>query len=103
MMEGISRRLEVHGVEPDTMLVLLEYVYSGDVPALLQTLGGDVNKTSALIRCADMYLLQDLKDTCFLHLLDQICQETAGALAILAYYHCPSTKVKAGIAFYCQQ
>ena len=103
MKEGINRRIDVYGVEPQIMELLLHTLYTGDISHLLTKLNGDMGKTGGMIEVADMYLLHDVKETCFLHLLDRITLETAGDITVLSYYHTPSPKIGIGITKFCQE
>lgn len=103
MKEGITHRVEVSGVDPESMALFLSTLYTGDISELLTRLEGDLGMTSSLIELADMYLLSDLKETCFLHLLERMCYETAGEVAVLSYFHVPSAKVQTEIKRFVQE
>lgn len=90
---GGRRRMEIKGIEPDVFEVLLEFMYTDELPEMEDEEEDDVAMAKGLIAAAHRYELERLKMMCVEMLCKRIdVDNVAGILVVAEEYGCRELK-----------
>jgi len=80
MMEAQTGEVDISDVDPETLKLMLEFIYSGQVE--------DENYTAELLYAADKYELSGLVNLCANQFKSEVTPDTAAGIILLADRHC---------------
>ena len=86
MLESTQNAVEISDFEDDVVKAMLEYMYTGETPALSE-------KAPDLMQIAEKYELMGLKEDCEHAIAANLTIENAAEILVLAHLH-SATKLK---------
>jgi len=98
MKESENKLIKIEGVDPIVFEIFLEFIYTAQVELQKESM----DKIFSLVRVADKYGVEDLKDICFKFIHEHISMKNAGEIAVLSYQHNANDYFRSKIVNFCQ-